>query len=116
MTDAVDRWVSRLEAMESPDAIAEFLTELGIKGHRGGSNNCPIAMLLRVKTDISYLEVHPTRVAYTNRKLESVNEVIPYTRIISVIEPLSEFIRKFDHGDYPALAWGVQGGSGNDHG
>lgn len=78
-----------------PNKIAENLIELKIKGVVGDSNQCPIAKAVRKQ--------------FKNLKGLSVTSDLEFTykgedHVVAYPSAVSKFIKKFDSGDYPALA------------
>jgi len=70
------------------DGIAIKLAELGIQGRRGSSWKCPIAQYLG-----DGVAVRPDKIVLDSDKWIC----------LPVPEPVSEFIGKFDAGEYPEL-------------
>src|SRR3954470_10484866 len=80
----------------SADRIAAYLARKGVKGKRGRPAWCAIAVYL---SDRSGTPVGVNR--------EYIDLLVACRTVkISSPEPLREFVRKFDHGDYPGLVKG----------
>lgn len=76
------------ELPNTPDEIAKFLMTLGIRGRIGSCYRCPTANYLGGGVVV---------------KLDKIIFDIDTDQYLAVPEPVSEFIGKFDQGDYPEL-------------
>ena len=72
----------------TPDAIATFLLAGGFIGSRGSCYRCPMANYLGPGVTIK-----PDKIIFDT----------DIWICLAVPEPVSEFIGRFDHGDYPKL-------------
>ncbi|HEY8341447.1 MAG TPA: hypothetical protein VIK75_00350 [Calditerricola sp.] len=114
--------VRRLEELGSAEAIAQLLREQGIKGYRKVSTDCPIARYLSREIDASEhgfavaVDYEPDSAVLAGVKEVTIHllndwgddeygETI-YEVIGSFVAPesVSEFVRRFDDGDFPDLA------------
>lgn len=98
---------------ESPDEIADFLRKNGFKGYRTNGQSCPIARYLHKCSGYSNITVGGMRVtlSYTRpctrlsecqgTHLESV-----LYKLASVSPTITEFITRFDAGQFPDLIEG----------
>jgi hypothetical protein len=76
------------ELPNTPDEIAAFLTKHGITGRRGSCYRCPFANYLG-----HGVAVKPDKIILN----------IDTDQYMAVPEPVSEFIGRFDQGNYPEL-------------
>lgn len=79
----------------SSAAVAAKLCGLGIKGIKGSSCNCPLAVAMRRFTNIPY-EIKVTASGYIT--IMEVSIADPYTP-----EAVRRFVHRFDMGEYPEL-------------
>lgn len=72
----------------TPDEIAKFLIARGINGRRGSGYACPFARYIGCGVTVTSdkIVINPDTGTY-----------------LAVTKPVSEFICKFDQGDYPEL-------------
>lgn len=98
-TDIKTRAATALAALgDTPDAIADRLRALGIKGWRGSESTCPIAVYLARVDQTWSTEVVERTVLISDDEITTVEVDVP--------EPVSLFVRRFDKGVYLDLADG----------
>lgn len=85
--------VNRLAQFGTPDEIADFLSRQGIRGTIGVSNDCPIAVWLRIQLGGKTVRVSST----ISVPLDGVSTVIDCPPVVN------GFYNKFDAGLYPTL-------------
>lgn len=94
----VDKVTTKLlELPDTSDKIAAKLTELGIKGYRGASVKCPIAVYLN--EDLDDYKVAVGLVSCTVWETEAKSG----SRIVYLPGHISNFISNFDSLYYPGL-------------
>jgi hypothetical protein len=87
------------ELGDTPDAVADRLRALEIKGWRGSESMCPVAVYL-ARVDYSWVvEVLDIEVWFHIERLDDAFEM-------PLPEPVSEFVQRFDKGVYLDLADG----------
>lgn len=79
----------------TPDDVADRLRALGIKGDRGSSCACPIALILRAVDGVEDADVLETIAEVWDKANPDAAAVE-----VHVPQPVSEFIVRFDKGVY----------------
>lgn len=89
--------LDKLASLGSPDAIALFLTEQGIKATPSRSSTCAIALYLRRELDTEFLAVGTGSMVIWTRTCDGpdMHHRLP--------APVSQFIMRFDDLYYPEL-------------
>lgn len=91
-TDPEAQVTATLNALgDTPDAIADRLRALGIKGRRIGARHCPIAQLLNTLDGVSNAAVFDDSISFS--KSGGWGAALPTSAAV-------EFIRRFDQGVY----------------
>lgn len=76
------------ELGDTPDAVADKLRALGVKGYRNDCGACPIAAYLAVGTDYAGIEV------------SGYSVFVDDVRATGLPQSVAGFIRSFDRGVY----------------
>lgn len=87
------------ELGDTPDAVADRLRALEIKGWMGSESMCPIAVYLARLDDTWVVEVLGEQAFISDDEITTVEVDLP--------EPVSLFVRRFDQGVYLDLADGA---------
>jgi hypothetical protein len=102
----LDDLLLQLAELGSADAIAQFFLDNGVRGERGDSSRCPVKQWVSAETGQEYLV--STQWVYRAEVLGGC--ILPSkdarvrARACGLPHPVQEFVRKFDAGEYPALA------------
>lgn len=90
--------LEKLAKLGTADRIAAYLVDNNITGKRTSACNCPIAALLKQRTNTIF-EVY-SRTITVSPDNETPD---PLLRYWPVPKPVGEFVVRFDYGDYPEL-------------
>lgn len=92
--NTIQDMIDKLNSFESPDAIADFFSEVGVKGDRADTESCVI-------TNWFLSETNATGCSTSCALIIVDEEFTSWTMVPN--EAVSEFIESFDDGYYPEL-------------